>query len=86
MNTINAQVFDIDIDGLPPKDGLTGRLAFIHDGAIYSGWPLFELHLKYPENNHPIYSKYDWEGSETGAVVYSGVKKYIIFEKPIWKL
>lgn len=85
MEKIEIKIFDIDADGLPDIDSLTGRLAFLWDGAIFSGWPLFNIHLKYPENNHPIYSKYDWECSENAAAgVFAGVKKYIIFDKPLY--
>lgn len=85
--TIQVRVYDIDIDGLPDMDKLTNRVAFIWNGAIFSGWPLNDLHLKYPENNHPIYSQYDWECSEDRVGgVFRGIKKYIIFDKPISKL
>ena len=35
------RVFEISKDGLPNMTKLTGRVAFIFDGCIVSGWPLY---------------------------------------------
>ena len=35
-----VKVHAIATDGLPDMDNLTGRVAFIFDGCIVSGWPL----------------------------------------------
>lgn len=85
QSTMTVELFDIDKDGLPDMDKLTGRVAFIFDGAILSGWPLYNVHLRHPGNNFPEYTKYDWECSEAAPKVFSGVKKYIIFDKPLWE-
>jgi hypothetical protein len=37
---ILVKVHEIAKDGLPDMDQLTGRVAFIWDGEIVSGWPL----------------------------------------------
>jgi hypothetical protein len=63
--------------GLPDMKKLVGRVAFIWDGNIVSGWPL------YPEHSN---DKSEWEANEDvgrhGSFI--GVEKYIVFEKPIW--
>jgi hypothetical protein len=40
MKEITVRVHEIAIDGLPDMDALTGRVAFVFDGCIVSGWPL----------------------------------------------
>jgi len=37
---INVKVRSIANDGLPDMEQLTGRVAFIWDGCIVSGWPV----------------------------------------------
>lgn len=88
------KVYTIAEHGLPTDDSgdlkpeLTGRVAFIFDGCVVSGWPLYNIHLRYPENNYAIYTVNDWEAdTDVGkSGVFTGVEKYVIFEKPIWEL
>lgn len=74
-------VHTIAEDGLPPKDfdeaGLVGRVAFVFDGAIYSGWPTN------PGEEDP--NDVVWEDSETGHT-FTGVKKWIELPVPGWEL
>jgi hypothetical protein len=67
-------VHTIEEDGLPPEDfekaGLIGRVAFIFDGNIYSGWPI----------NPNI-----WEDSET-AKRFTGIKKWVELPVAGWEL
>lgn len=69
------KVFEIEKNGLPNMDKLTGRVAFIFDGCIVSGWPL--------ENGN-------WEANDDvgrpGQFSKDSVKKYVVFDKPIWEL
>ena len=60
--------------GLPDMDKLTGRVAFIFDGCIVSGWPL--------DNSD------EWEANEDVGRhgTFIGVEKYIVFDKPINEL
>jgi hypothetical protein len=37
---MQIKIHDIATDGLPDMEALTGRVAFIFDGCIVSGWPL----------------------------------------------
>jgi hypothetical protein len=84
------KVFDIEKDGLPDMNdqNLVGRVAFIHDGCIVSGWPLYNIHLEYPERKLPIYGKDAWEANSDVSIVkpFVGVKKYVIFDVPVWDL
>lgn len=86
MKEITVKLYDIEEDGLPPEEGITGRLAFIFDGCIVSGWPLYNIHIKYPGNDFPMHGKDVWEAnSDVGHQgKFVGIKKYVIFEKPMW--
>lgn len=73
------KVLSIKKDGLPDMNTLMGRVAFIFDGCIVSGWPLF------PEYSH---DKSEWgANSDVGLNgKFLGIEKYIVFDKPIWEL
>lgn len=83
-------VHEIATDGLPNMEELTGRVAFIFDGCIVSGWP-----LDVEEHSH-IYDNYGWDGSE-GALweansdvghtrPFGGVTHWIEFPEPLWEV
>jgi len=78
---IKVNVFETEKDGLPNMDELVGRVAFIFDGNIVNGYP-----LKGSEDEE--YTEFDWEAdSDVGRHgVFSGVKKYVVFDKPMWQL
>jgi hypothetical protein len=40
MKQIPIIIHEIVVDGLPDMDRLAGRVAFISDGCVVSGWPL----------------------------------------------
>lgn len=71
---IVVKVYEIAMDGLPDMDALTGRVAFIFDGCIVSGWPL--------ENSDM------WEAnSDVGNIKpFAGVTHWVEFPKPVWDL
>lgn len=75
----DMKIHTIQKHGLPDMEKLTGRVAFIFDGCVVSGWPL------YPEHSH---DKSEWEAdSDVGHHgKFVGVEKYIVFDKPIWEL
>jgi hypothetical protein len=67
MREITIKVHEIAVDGLPPGNGepgeqeMIGRVAFIFDGCIVSGWPLFQ-------SEHPdFYSPEKTEARATGG-------------------
>ncbi len=85
-------VHTIAEDGLPPKDfeqaGLTGRVVFIFDGCLYSGWPLtdegpdgYDEQADDPEDPEEV----EWEDSET-AQKFGGVKKWVELPVAGWDL
>ena len=71
------KIYDIEKDGLYDKSDkdLIGRTAFIFDGCVVSGW--------YLDNGN-------WEANSDVGIKgeFSGewVKKYIVFDKPVWLL
>lgn len=81
MKSLEVKVHDIAVDGLPDMKALVGRVAYIWDGAIVSGWPI-------PEEFGGIHeSEQMWEPSEDhfgGPVI--GVTHWIEFPQPVWSL
>jgi len=75
------KVYTISEDGLQPAhDAKPGTLSFIFDGCIVSGWPL-------QDEEHPLVDPDLWEGnSDVSLGKFHGVKKYVIFDKPLWEL
>ena len=67
-------VHEIAKDGLPDMDNLTGRVAFIFDGCIVSGWPLDDGE--------------SWEAnSDVGRHgTFTGVTHWVEFPAPVWEL
>lgn len=79
MREVMIKIHSIAEDGLPNMDdnAMVGRVAFIWDGAIVSGWPLNRIGR--PADH--------WEPSEDrfgGAV--SGVTHWVEFPEPVWNL
>jgi hypothetical protein len=72
-------VHTIAEDGLPPDDfdkaGLVGRVAFIFDGHVCSGWPLRDS-----RDSDTV-----WEDAET-AMKFTGIEKWIELPVPGWDL
>ena len=80
MKSIEIKVYNIAKDGLPndilSKEAQTGRIGFLWDGNIYSGWPLYPNHSS---------DKSVWEDSEF-AHKLSGVEDWVLFPRPFWDL
>jgi hypothetical protein len=85
-------VHTISEDGLPPRDfdtaGLVGRVAFIFDGSLYSGWPLkvegkdgYDENAEYPSDPEEV----EWEDGET-ARHFTGIKKWVELPVAGWDL
>lgn len=81
MRKLEVEIHEIAVDGLPDMDELTGRVAFIWDGAIVSGWPIG----KHYQNTY--YEEGLWEPSEDrfGGPV-AGVTHWVKFPVPAWDL
>ena len=76
---ITVTLHEIATDGLPKMDELTGRVAFIFDGCIVSGWPL--------SARDPDFGRL-WEGDSDVANhrPKANVTHWVEFERPIWEL
>jgi hypothetical protein len=78
-------VHEIATDGLPDMDVLVGRVAFIFDGCIVSGWPLE------PDDEDRGYDDSEgvaWEGDSDVAFVteFWGVTHWVEFPFPIARI
>lgn len=90
MNTIEVKIHEIATDGLPNMDELTGRVAFIFDGCIVSGWPLDPIEIA------DVYARYGWSASdgvlwEANSDVghtrpFGSVTHWVEFPVPIWEM
>ncbi len=71
---MEIKVREIAVDGLPDMDSLTGRVAFIFDGCIVSGWPVG------PEGEEML-----WEAnSDVGRHgTFGGVTHWVEFPVPV---
>lgn len=78
MTDITVKLHSIETDGLPDMDNLCGRVAFIWDGNLISGWPL-EDEGEYPGEV--------WEPSDDAmGKQYWGVEYWIELPAPLWNL
>lgn len=75
--SMTVVVHAISEDGLPDMDKLIGRVAFIWDGAIVSGWPL-----------NRIGNPEAWEPSEDafGMGPFYGVTHWVEFPTEFWNI
>jgi hypothetical protein len=85
---MTIRVHAIAEDGLPDMDALTGRVAFIFDGCIVSGWP---LHVdRYARRTTPGFGEYhgQWEAnSDVGHTrPFAGVTHWVEFPVPVWEI
>lgn len=72
---ISVTVHEIATDGLPPEEGAGGRVAFIFDGCVVSGWPLRD------GTDH-------WEAdSDVGRhEPFGNVTHWLEFPAPLWEI
>lgn len=70
-------VHEIATDGLPEMGQLTGRVAFIFDGCIVSGWPLDDVGMPGL-----------WEGNIAVSHnrPFGGVTHWVEFPVPVWEI
>ena len=82
--TYEIEVRDVEHDGYPDmnNDDIIGRVAFIWDGEIVSGWPLHQD----PEDYSTPFTGV-WEAAEDRmGGGYSGVHQWVLFPVPFWSL
>lgn len=79
MKNARVKIHEIAKDGLPDTsdDGIVGRVAFLWNGSIVSGWPLTNI-------GRPDL----WESTENamGTKPFSGVTHWVEFPVPTWRL
>jgi hypothetical protein len=76
MLEIVVKVHRIAEDGLPNMDALVGRVGFIWDGALFSGWPL----------DVDEEGEVDWEANEAWRGSLSSVTHWLEFPDPFWEV
>jgi hypothetical protein len=87
MSTQQAtiMVHEIATDGYPDMDDndLVGRVAFLWDGYIVSGWP---LHAN-PEDHSTAHTGH-WEAADdklSSVREFAGVTHWVEFPQPVWR-
>ena len=76
--TMEIKIHAVATDGLPNMEKLVGRVAYIWDGSIVSGWPV---------TNGFESGEQMWEPSENrygGPVI--GVTHWLEFPEPFWNI
>lgn len=79
---LTVKVHEIATDGLPDMDALTGRVAFIFDGCLVSGWPLPGASAARGLEETL------WEGNRdvSHERLFSGVTHWVEFPEPVWQI
>lgn len=92
---LTVTVHEIATDGLPDMNALVGRVAFIFDGNIVSGWPLVPREMRREGLDigpsileHAAQGDVLWEGDSDVAnhLKFSGVTHWIEFPVPVWDI
>jgi hypothetical protein len=79
MQEITIKIHEVAVDGLPDMKELVGRVAFIWDGAVVSGWPI-DTTIGYEDYQQ-------WSPSEDRfGGPYIGVTHWVEFPVPVWDL
>ena len=91
MTEIVVKLHKISDDGLPPVDSqdgsnvmadLVGRVAFIFDGCIVSGWPLWHT----SPTGQPFADTWEADGDVGRPEQFEGVTHWVEFPRAIWEL
>jgi hypothetical protein len=82
---MTVKVHEVATDGYPDMDKLVGRVAFLFDGCIVSGWPLFRAKLEAQGSSARGVRDGDWEAdSDVGHPgTFGGVTHWVEFPKPL---
>lgn len=75
---MEIKIHDIATAGLPDMERLTGRVAFVFNGCIVSGWPLRD------GGNGETAWEADSDVGRGGA--FFGVTHWVEFPVPVWKM
>jgi hypothetical protein len=95
MKHLTIRIHAIAVDGLPDADMEPGRVAFIYDGCILTGWPLIPDRLRAEGSGvGPLVADYHaagdtlWEAeSDTGrAQPFGGVTHWVEFPESLYDL
>lgn len=75
---IEITLHEIQEDGLPDMDRMTGRVAFIFDGCVVSGWP-----VRRDDDDTML-----WEGNSdvSHGRLFHGVTHWVEFSVPVWEV
>lgn len=85
MREITIKIHEIATDGLPDMDALTGRVAFIFDGCIVSGWPLAaRFNLDRPGYVEP--PRWEANGDVGRNIEFAGVTHWAEFPEPLYQI
>lgn len=81
---VTVTIRSIAEDGLPDRrdESLTGRLAFLWDGYIVTGWPLYAS-----EDRQSAYTG-TWEAADdklSSVRAFANVTHWVEFPEPIWE-
>lgn len=69
MREMTIKIHEVATDGLPDMENLTGRVAFVFDGCVVSGWPL------HPAQCSEVYERAKQPGSHRGGAGRSEADK-----------
>lgn len=75
---MEIKIHEIAKDGLPIMDELTGRVAFIFDGCIVSGWPL--------RDNGDGETTWEADSDVGRSGAFYGVTHWVEFPRAIWDM
>lgn len=77
---MRVTVHEIAGDGYPDMDALTGRVAFIFDGCVVSGWP---LHVVPTDHDTPYSGLWEADSDVGRPRPFDGVTHWIEFSEPL---
>lgn len=92
---LTVRLHAIAEDGLPKMDQLTGRVGFIFDGCIVSGWPLTPetmgaegIDFSTEIREHANRGEWLWEGNSDVArsTMFANVTHWVEFPAPLWEM
>lgn len=78
---VTIRIHAIADDGYPDMDSLTGRVAFLFDGCIVSGWP---LHAVPTDHRTPHTGLWEADTDVGHNQPLGGVTHWVEFPEPVW--